>query len=150
MERTSDRCCCAVCVRGWNIIMFSYKCSLLISKCRFWLELWLVNLTQDVKRRRSVLNHRYFECKWVLPEQAVNLVYNVTEFIISICGRQFELQNEPIHLVDADGDGHTLLNGVFDQPLCVEHHLSTNPQKFGLHGSLTNITISAEEQRTSN
>lgn len=70
------------------------------------------------------LDGKYYKYKWVLPEQTINLIHNVAKFIISICRRQFELQNEPVHLVDADGDGHTLLNGMFNQTLCVEHHLA--------------------------
>lgn len=64
----------------------------------------------------------------------------MAKFIISICGRQFELQNEPVHLVDADGDGHTLLNSMFDQSLCVEHHLSRDTQRSGSHGRLKKPT----------
>lgn len=60
----------------------------------------------------------------------------MAKFIISICRRQFQLQNEPVHLVDADGDGHTLLNGVFDQTLRVEHHLGRDTQRSGLHRRL--------------
>lgn len=64
-----------------------------------------------------------------LPEQTVDLIHNVAKFIISICGRQFQLHNQPVHLVDADGDGHTLLNCMFDQTLCVQHHLGRETQK---------------------
>lgn len=53
----------------------------------------------------------------------------MAKFIISVCGGQFELQNEPVHLVDADGDGHSLLDSVFDQTLCVQHHLDTDIKK---------------------
>lgn len=59
-----------------------------------------------------------------LPEQTVDLIHNVTEFIIRIGGGQLELHDESVHLVDADGDGHALLNGVFDQALRVQHHLN--------------------------
>lgn len=63
----------------------------------------------------------------------------MAEFIISICGGQFEFHNEPVHLVDADGDGHTLLNRMFDQALCVQHHLGRDTQRSGLCGRLKDI-----------
>lgn len=69
-----------------------------------------------------------------LPEQTIDLVHNVAKFIISICWRQLQLSNEPVHLVDADGDGHTLLNCMFDQALCVQHHLGRDTHK--LYGGL--------------
>lgn len=63
-----------------------------------------------------------------LPEQSIDFIYDVTQFVISVCGRQLQLHDEPVHLVDADGDGHALLNRVFDEPFGVQHHLSRDGQ----------------------
>lgn len=68
----------------------------------------------------------------------------MAKFIISICGRQFELHNEPVHFVDADGYGHTLLDCMFDQTLCVQHHLDRDTQRSGLYGRLENTDKCAE------
>lgn len=80
----------------------------------------------------------------VLPEQTIDLIHNVAKFIISICRRQFELHNEPVHLVDADGDGHTLLYSMFNQTLCIQHHLGRHTQSSGLYERLKNADVCSD------
>lgn len=73
----------------------------------------------------------------LLLEQRVNFVHNVAQFIVGVCRGQFELDDEPVHLVDADGDGHALLNSVFEQTLCVQHHLGRKREN-------TRVTLQAK------
>ena len=46
------------------------------------------------------------------------------QFEVGVGGREFELEDEAVDLVDADGDGELLLHGVLQQPLRVQHHLT--------------------------
>lgn len=101
-------------------------------------------LTHHIPWKLSLSRHCGRSGFPVLPEQTIDLIHNVAKFIIGICGRQFELHNEPVHLVDADGDGHTLLNSVFDQTLCVQHHLGRGTQRSGLYRTLKNADTGAE------
>lgn len=74
------------------------------------------------------------------PDQPINFVYDVSEFVISICGGQFQLQDESVDLVDAHSHCQPLLHRVLDQPLRVQHHLrgtaSSEPQE-SLHKMLS-------------
>lgn len=74
------------------------------------------------------------------PDQPINFIYDVSEFVISICGGQFQLQDESVDLVDAHGHCQPLLHRVLDQPLRVQHHLrgtaSSEPQE-SLHKMLS-------------
>lgn len=47
----------------------------------------------------------------------------MAQLVISVSWRQLQLQDQPVNLVDAHGDGQPLLHCVLDQPLCVQHHL---------------------------
>lgn len=71
----------------------------------------------------GIFLHGSFSLHRILPEHTVDLIHYMAKFIISICGGQLELNDEPIHFIDADSDGHTFLNGVFDETLRVQHHL---------------------------
>lgn len=67
------------------------------------------------------------------PDQTINFIHNVSELVVSICGGQFELQDESVNLVDAHSHCQPLLHSMLDQPLCVQHHLqgtaSSEPQE---------------------
>ena len=68
----------------------------------------------------------------------------MAKFVISICGRQLELHNEPVHLVYADGDGHALLNCMFDQSLCVQHHLGRDTEMIEVLWKAEDIKLCTE------
>ena len=58
-----------------------------------------------------------------LPDDVVDLVDDVPQFVVGVGGRQLQLKDEAVDLVDADGDSQALLQSVLDQPLRVQHHL---------------------------
>lgn len=60
-----------------------------------------------------------------VPYQPVDLIHNVAQLVVGVGGRQLQLQDQPVDLVDAHGDRQPLLHRVLDQPLCVQHHLRT-------------------------
>lgn len=47
----------------------------------------------------------------------------MAQLVVRVRGRQLQLQDEPVDLVDAHGDRQPLLHRVLDQPLRVQHHL---------------------------
>ena len=55
------------------------------------------------------------------------------ELVVGVCGGQLQLHDETVHLVDADGDGQTLLDGMLDQPFRVQHHLHAD-REAGVRG----------------
>lgn len=58
-----------------------------------------------------------------VPDQTIDFVYDMSEFVISIRRGQFQLQDQSVYLVDAHGHREPFLHRVLDQPLCVQHHL---------------------------
>lgn len=56
-------------------------------------------------------------------QEAINLINDVSELVISVRWGQFEFEDQAVNLVDADGDGQTFLHGVLQKTLRVQHHL---------------------------
>ena len=77
-----------------------------------------------------------------VPEHAVDLVHDVAQLVVGVGGGQLELHNQPVDFVDADGDGQSLLHGMLDQTLCVQHHLDedTHTHRWHLTSAGTNGT----------
>lgn len=63
-----------------------------------------------------------------IPQQGIDLIYDVPQLVVSISRWQFQLQDQAVNLVDADCDCQLLLDCMFYQPLCVQHHLWVTKQ----------------------
>lgn len=48
----------------------------------------------------------------------------MSQLVVSISGRELQLQHKPINLVQTDGDRELLLDSMFEEPFSVQHDLS--------------------------
>ena len=55
-------------------------------------------------------------------DDGVDLLEGVPNLVVRVRGWKLELEDEPVHLVDEDADGQTLLRRVLDQALRAAHH----------------------------
>ena len=47
------------------------------------------------------------------PDECVDFVDNMTQFVVGVARRQFQLQDQTVDLVDTHRDCELLMNGVF-------------------------------------
>lgn len=63
----------------------------------------------------------------------------MSQLVVSISGRELQLQHKPINLVQTDGDRELLLDSVFEESFSVQHDLSNKMQYCKTYS--LNITI---------
>lgn len=64
----------------------------------------------------------------ISPQKRVNLLQSMSQLVVSISGRELQLQHKPINLVQTDGDRELLLDSMFEEPFSVQHDLSNKMQ----------------------
>lgn len=52
----------------------------------------------------------------------VQLVYNMPQFVICVCGWKLQFQHQPVDLVDADGERNPFLDGMAEKTFGVQHY----------------------------
>lgn len=58
-----------------------------------------------------------------MPDKSVDFFDGVFNLVVSVCGFDPQLKNQPIKFVYNEGDLYTLLESVSDDLFCVHHDL---------------------------